>query len=88
MEIRANAQSAKERRSAGRCGKFAQLRDRNRFRAWLGNRLGGRTSLDEKGGFISANMHDILTGSNADGTLAAGDTTCEHRRPRDGWAQQ
>jgi len=41
-----------------------------------GNQLGEGTSLDEKGGFVFAGMHDILTGSNADGTLAAGDTTC------------
>jgi hypothetical protein len=43
-----------------------------------GNRLGGRTSLDERGNFILANMHDILTGSNPDGTLADGDSTCRN----------
>jgi hypothetical protein len=40
------------------------------------NRLGGSTSLDEHGDFILVNAHDILTGSNPDGTLADGDTTC------------
>jgi len=32
-----------------------------------GNKLGGETSLDEHGNFLLANVHDILTGSNADG---------------------
>jgi hypothetical protein len=43
-----------------------------------GNKLGGRTSLDELGNFIGAGVHDILTGSNPDGTLAEGDTTCHN----------
>lgn len=43
-----------------------------------GNKLGGRTSLDEHGNFIGAGVHDILTGSNPDGTLAEGDTTCHN----------
>jgi hypothetical protein len=43
-----------------------------------GNRLGGRTSVDEHGNFILAGVHDILTGSNADGTVATGDATCRN----------
>lgn len=43
-----------------------------------GNRLGGRTSLDEYGNFVLAGVHDILTGSNADGTVATGDATCRN----------
>jgi hypothetical protein len=51
-----------------------------------GNRLGGRDSLDEHGNFILANEHDILTGSNPDGTLADGDTTCGDWTSTDGHA--
>jgi hypothetical protein len=51
-----------------------------------GNRLGGRTSLDEQGNFVLSNVHDILTGSNPDGTLAAGDTTCRNWTSTDGHA--
>ena len=51
-----------------------------------GNRLGGKTSLDERGNFVLAGAHDILTGSNADGTLAAGDTTCRNWTSTDGRA--
>jgi hypothetical protein len=51
-----------------------------------GNRLGGRTSLDERGGFVLSGDHDILTGSNADGTLAEGDTTCRNWTSTDGHA--
>ena len=51
-----------------------------------GNKLGGKTSLDENGNFVLAHMHDILTGSNADGTLAAGDTTCRNWRSTEGRA--
>jgi hypothetical protein len=47
------------------------------------NKLGKENSLTEKGGTVNGrgdtpNTHDMLTGSNADGTLAAGpgDTTC------------
>ena len=42
------------------------------------NGLGRETSLSEKGTTIGPGRHDILTGSNPDGTLAAGpaDTTC------------
>ncbi len=48
------------------------------------NKLNKQTALTEKGGVVAGrgdpvNMHDILTGSNADGTLAAAegkDTTC------------
>jgi hypothetical protein len=43
-----------------------------------GNKLGGRTSLDQQGNFVLSNVHDILTGSNPDGTPAAGDTTCRN----------
>ena len=50
------------------------------------NQLGGRTSLDEHGNFILAGVHDILTGSNADGTVAAGDTTCHNWTSTDGHA--
>jgi hypothetical protein len=42
------------------------------------NKLGGRTSLDEHGNFVGAGVHDILTGSKADGTLEDGDTTCHN----------
>jgi hypothetical protein len=51
-----------------------------------GIKLGGRTSLDEHGNFVLANVHDILTGSNADGTLAAGDATCHNWASMDGHA--
>src|SRR5688572_8089166 len=42
------------------------------------NRLGRETALTEKGTEVASGRHDILTGSNPDGTLAAGpaDTTC------------
>ena len=42
------------------------------------NRLGRETSLTEKGNAVAPGRHDILTGSNPDGTLASGpaDTTC------------
>ena len=42
------------------------------------NSLGLETALTEKGTIVSPGRHDILTGSNADGTLARGarDTTC------------
>jgi hypothetical protein len=42
------------------------------------NQLGGRTSLDEHGNFVLANVHDILTGSQPDGTVAPGDATCHN----------
>jgi len=51
-----------------------------------GNKLGGRTSLDERGHFVLANVHDILTGSNPDGTSAAGDATCRNWKSTDGHA--
>jgi len=51
-----------------------------------GNKLGGRTSLDEHGQFVLANVHDILTGSNPDGTVAAGDATCRNWMTTDGRA--
>ena len=38
------------------------------------NKLGQTSSLSERG--FPPSQHDILTGSNADGTLAAGDATC------------
>ncbi len=46
-----------------------------------GNRIDKQTGLTETGGTVngrgdSPNMHDILTGSNADGTAAAG-MTCD-----------
>ena len=43
------------------------------------NPLGLETSLTEKGTMVAPVRHDILTGSNADGTLATGarDTTCK-----------
>lgn len=43
------------------------------------NALGADTAISEKGGAIAPGRHDILTGSNADGTLAVGarDTTCQ-----------
>jgi hypothetical protein len=42
------------------------------------NNLGRETSLTEKGTQVALERHDILTGSNPDGTLASGpaDTTC------------
>jgi len=40
------------------------------------NLLGGENSLTEKGAQVPGNQHDILTGSNADGTLQAGDPPC------------
>ena len=42
------------------------------------NLLGRDNSLTERGTMVAPNRHDILTGSNPDGTLAVGpaDTTC------------
>ena len=40
------------------------------------NLLGGENSLTEKGAQVPGNQHDILTGSNADGTLQTGDAPC------------
>jgi hypothetical protein len=51
-----------------------------------GNKLGGRTSLDERGHFVLANVHDILTGSNPDGSVAAGDATCRNWMSTDAYA--
>lgn len=42
-----------------------------------GNLLGGTTSLTEKGEEVGY-YHDILTGSNPDGTLASGNATCQN----------
>jgi hypothetical protein len=43
-----------------------------------GNQLGGMTSLDERGDFVLAGFHDILPGSQADGTVGPGDATCHN----------
>jgi hypothetical protein len=51
-----------------------------------GNQLGGRTSLDESGNFVLSHVHDILTGSKADGTVAEGDSTCRNWTSTDGHA--
>ena len=40
------------------------------------NSLGGENSLTEKGAAVPGNQHDILTGSQADGTLQTGDAPC------------
>ena len=40
------------------------------------NLLGGENSLTEKGAPVAGNQHDILTGSQADGTLQTGDAPC------------
>jgi len=40
------------------------------------NLLGGENSLTEKGAQVPGNQHDILTGSQADGTLQTGDAPC------------
>ena len=41
------------------------------------NNLTSDTALTEKGAHVAPNRHDILTGSNAEGTLATGrDATC------------
>src|SRR4026209_1511922 len=40
------------------------------------NNLGGETSLTEKGTPVPGNQHDILTGSQPDGTLQTGDAPC------------
>jgi hypothetical protein len=40
------------------------------------NLLGPENSLTEKGGVVPTNQHDILTGSQADGTLQTGDAPC------------
>jgi len=50
------------------------------------NKLGGRTSLDERGSFVPANAHDILTGSKADGTVDDGDSTCRNWTSTEGQA--
>ena len=41
-----------------------------------GVNLGVETALTEAGGQVGPTRHDILTGSNRDGTLAPGDSTC------------
>jgi hypothetical protein len=41
------------------------------------NTLGDKTSLDERGE-SPGYWHDIMTGSNPDGTLASGDVTCRN----------
>jgi hypothetical protein len=38
--------------------------------------LTAETALTEAGSHVAPGRHDILTGSNTDGTLAAGDATC------------
>ena len=43
-----------------------------------GHKLGQATSLDERGRIVSGYIHDMLTGSNIDGTLPDGDTTCHN----------
>jgi hypothetical protein len=40
------------------------------------NKLGGENSLTEKGAQVQGSQHDILTGSQADGTLQTGDAPC------------
>jgi hypothetical protein len=40
------------------------------------NLLNGENSLTEKGAQVPGNQHDILTGSQADGTLQTGDAPC------------
>ena len=40
------------------------------------NNLGAETSPTEKGTPVPGNQHDILTGSQADGTLQTGDAPC------------
>lgn len=40
------------------------------------NLLGGENSLTEKGQPVAGGQHDILTGSQADGTLQTGDAPC------------
>lgn len=40
------------------------------------NNLGAENSLTEKGAQVPGNQHDILTGSQADGTLQSGDAPC------------
>jgi hypothetical protein len=41
------------------------------------NHLGAQTSLDEQGNPVGY-WHDMLTGSNPDGTLGSGDVTCQN----------
>ena len=41
-----------------------------------GANLTAETALTEAGSHVAPGRHDILTGSNPDGTLASGDTTC------------
>ena len=40
------------------------------------NLLGAENTLTEKGAQVAGNQHDILTGSQADGTLQMGDPPC------------
>ena len=42
------------------------------------NNLGRSTSLHEDGSRVDVSLHDILTGSNADGTLPEADATCRN----------
>jgi len=39
-----------------------------------GNKIDGTTGLTEKGAMVAQSQHDVLTGSNVDGTLATGKT--------------
>ena len=50
-----------------------------------GNQIGLRTAIFENGERVPF-PHDILTGSNPDGTLAEGDMTCRNWASRDGYA--
>jgi hypothetical protein len=50
-----------------------------------GNMIGMKTSLNESGDRTRF-PHDMLTGSNADGTLAAGDATCRNWTSTTGFA--
>jgi hypothetical protein len=40
------------------------------------NNLNGETALTEKGSPVPGNQHDLLTGSQADGSLQTGDAPC------------
>jgi hypothetical protein len=51
-----------------------------------GNQIGRNTALVETGASTRFLPHDMLTGSNKDGTLAAGDSTCRGWKSTVGFA--
>ena len=79
-------------RAVGQRARDSDCRERRRA-PQRGRNPTSDTALTEKGGAVAPNRHDILTGSNPDGTLVErGDATQRvdepRRRPGDGGASQ